>query len=282
MVRRDPRVLGQRQTRWTLGAIRERCARWLDIGSDSGLYRLLRRLGITYKRGRSYVHSPDPDYHEKRSYIADKRQEAARAGQETIFLYQDECTYYRQPTLAKGYEAQGSGVQPRAYLGHSGEATSRITGALDAHTGNVVYSQADKMGTDGLIRFYRKVCRAYSEADRVYLVQDNWPVHFHADLIGKLQKQRWPWPMRVPSNWPDVPTGPQVKDPMPIQLLCLPTYASWLNPIEKLWRWLKQEVIHLHRLAAEFDRLKGQVGAFLDRFAGGSKKLLRYTGLLPE
>ncbi|MBK9008807.1 MAG: transposase [Anaerolineae bacterium] len=26
--------------------------------------------------------------------------------------------------------------------------------------------------------------------------------------------------------------------------LLFPTYASWLNPIEKLWKWLKQEVLH--------------------------------------
>ena len=27
-----------------------------------------------------------------------------------------------------------------------------------------------------------------------------------------------------------------------IEPVWLPTYAPWLNPIEKLWRWLRQEV----------------------------------------
>jgi len=32
-----------------------------------------------------------------------------------------------------------------------------------------------------------------------------------------------------------------------ITLVYLPTYAPWLNPIEKLWRKAYQEVLHLHR-----------------------------------
>ncbi|MGB9722998.1 MAG: transposase [Chloroflexia bacterium] len=58
----------------------------------------------------------------------------------------------------------------------------------------------------------------------------------------------------------------------------LPTYASWLNPIEKRWRWLKQEVLHLHRWAHDLDQLRRQVWAFLDQFAEGSEALLHYVG----
>ena len=39
---------------------------------------------------------------------------------------------------------------------------------------------------------------------------------------------------------------------LPIQLVPLPTYASWCNPIEKLWRQLRQELLHLHRFADRF------------------------------
>jgi len=30
---------------------------------------------------------------------------------------------------------------------------------------------------------------------------------------------------------------------LPIQIVQLPTYASWTNPIEKLWRKLKAEMV---------------------------------------
>jgi len=50
--------------------------------------------------------------------------------------------------------------------------------------------------------------------------------------------------------------------------------------VEKLWRWLKQNVLHLHRLAHDLTELRRQVAAFLDQFALGSHALLRYVGLL--
>lgn len=66
-----------------------------------------------------------------------------------------------------------------------------------------------------------------------------------------------------------------------IQIRWLPTYAPWTNPIEKLWRRLKQTVLHHHHLADRWDDLKAAAQAFLDQFALGSFDLLHYVGLLP-
>jgi transposase len=60
----------------------------------------------------------------------------------------------------------------------------------------------------------------------------------------------------------------------------LPTYAPWLNPIEKLWRWLRQDMLKLHQRADDWRALRGRVRAFLEQFAGGSQRLLEYVGLL--
>jgi len=49
-----------------------------------------------------------------------------------------------------------------------------------------------------------------------------------------------------------------------------------------LWRWLRQEVLHLHSLANRLEQLRALVRAFLDRFQNGSDDLLRYVGLLSE
>ena len=36
----------------------------------------------------------------------------------------------------------------------------------------------------------------------------------------------------------------------------LPTYAPWLNPIEKVWRWLKQSVLYAHPWCDDFRELQ--------------------------
>lgn len=88
-------------TRWSLQRIGEHLP-WLRLDSDSGLHRLLRRLGISYKRGRESLYSPDPDYRAKAAY-AEACLHEARA-ERVVLLYQDEAAYYRQPTLARDDE----------------------------------------------------------------------------------------------------------------------------------------------------------------------------------
>jgi hypothetical protein len=46
-----------------------------------------------------------------------------------------------------------------------------------------------------------------------------------------------------------------------------------------LWRWLKQEVLHLHPFAGNRKKLKRGVRNFLERFAEDSDALLKYTGV---
>ena len=99
----------------------------------------------------------------------------------------------------------------------------------------------------------------------------------------------------MPGNWPNEPSskakrevekrkakGNAKDEKLPIKILQLPTYASWANPIEKLWRWVRQSIIHLHRLSDEWHRLKQHVVYFMLSFQKGSKQLLRYVGLLPD
>lgn len=69
---------------------------------------------------------------------------------------------------------------------------------------------------------------------------------------------------------------------LPIQLVTLPTYASWCNPIEKLWRRLRQKVLYVHRHADDLDGLRKLVMDFLTQFGSGSLSLLQYIGLAPD
>src|SRR5690348_6910600 len=68
VVRRDPHQLGESRSRWTLNTLLPHLD-WLEVQTSSGLWQVLDRLGIHYKRGRTYVHSPDPAYEEKLARI---------------------------------------------------------------------------------------------------------------------------------------------------------------------------------------------------------------------
>jgi transposase len=253
-VRREPPArAGHAVGRWRLVDLRGAVPALAGY-SLSGLSRLLKRLGIRLKRGRLRVHSPDPAYAAKKARV-ERALALARAHPGRVGLaYGDEASCHRQPTLADAWSPVGE--EPTAELSHRANTRHRVCGALDAVSGRVLRVERGRITVAALKAFLRAL-RAADPGRYLFLVWDNWPVHKHPEVLVEARAQR-------------------------IHILWLPTYAPWLNPIEKLWRWLKQEALHRHRLADDWEGLKRAAGAFLDRFAHGSDDLLRYVGLCPH
>ena len=248
----------------------------------SGVWRVLDRLKIGYKLSRDHTHSPDPHYWEKLREVQDRLEAAANSQGRVVLLFGDQLTFYRQPTQAKAWEAVGAEHQPLARRSLRSDTKARIGAVVNALTGQVTYLLASRCGVAELVKLYQAVRQAYPQAERIYLVLDNWPVHFHPDLLAALEPQETRWELRTPANWPVAAKASALRLKLPIQLLPLPTYASWANPQEKVWRHLRQAKLHLHGLAEEWEQLKERIREHLDQFKDGSAELLRYIGLTPD
>lgn len=229
---------------------------WLKPLSLSGRWQLLKRLKLSFKRALRYTYSPDPEFRSKRMAILRAFQEALGTPERVVCLFLDELTYYRNPSEACAYHPSGHS-QPRARQAARYNTQTRLVAVLNAENGQVLYLQRKMIGSEALGAFYRRIRQAYPQAEKIYLIQDNWPVHKVPDVLQALQTHG-------------------------LTPLFLPTYASWLNPIEKLWRWLRQALIHLHPWAVYLDTLRQKVREFLDQFRSGSLELLRYVGLLSD
>ena len=268
------------RSRWRLDDVLAACP-WLRLRTPQGLGRLLGRLGITSQRGRHYLHSPDPDYEAKVTAIAAARQRAAADPARHVLLSLDEVTIGRQPTLAAAWAARGD--QPRARRSYREDTLTRLLGALDAVSGRVHASRASRITVPRLVRLFQAVVAAYPHAATITVVLDNWPVHFHPGLLCALVPQTSPFPRYLPPSWPTAPHPTAVATwgglALPIQLLPLPTYASWANPIEKVWRKLRQNLGHLHPFADDLPRLRAELDAWLARYHRPAPDLLRYVGL---
>jgi len=281
LVRRDPRSCGCEQTRWSLEALRHSCA-WLRDLSLPGVHQLLDRLDVVWKRARFAIRSPDPHYTAKRADIAALLEMVRAQPGRLALVYLDEVSIERQPSLSSTH-AERAADQPRAKLSHTANTLTRVVGTLDALTAKVVYRRASKIRLATLVQFYQDLRAAYPDAERIYVVQDNWPIHMHPDVLVALEPQTTRWPFYRPRHWSSEPSAKAVAQwgqlQLPIQIVPLPTYASWCNPIEKLWRKLRQELTHLHQWADDLARLRAEIDRFLDQFADGSDALLRYVGL---
>ena len=248
---------GPPPSRWTLRGIRATFP-WLKDYTLSGVWRVLQRAKLHIRSARVQQYSPDPEYATKVAYLEQCLRDAAAHPEEVVLVFLDEMGYSRWPDAAPTWAAAAPAPPPRTQRGGKNNQQWRIIGALNALTGQVDYLDGYIVGRAKVIAFYQQLVRAYPKARRIYVVQDNWSIHTHPDVLAALAQL------------------PQITP------VWLPTYAPWLNPIEKLWRWLRGDVLKMHRLADAWVELRRRVNAFLAQFADGSQRLLHYVGLLGE
>ena len=244
-------------SRWTLGMLREHVS-WLEGYTLSGVWRLLSRCGVRLRSGRVQSYSPDAEYPQKVERLCQCLRQTATAPERNVLVFLDEMGYRRWPEAGRVWTQAAPVEVPVAGCGGKNNAQWRLIGALNAMTGQVCYLDGYIVGRAKVIEMYEHLAEVYQQAETIYVVQDNWSIHKHPQVMEALSELR-----RIQPVW-------------------LPTYAPWLNPIEKLWRWLRQEVLKMHALGGEWETLRERVNAFLDRFASGSDALLRYVGLQGE
>lgn len=265
LLHHSPLLLGLPRSRWWLDGLRQ-VVPWLARCSLAGVCKLLRRLGLRYKRGRRHLHSPDPAYDAKLRVLALARHLADWNPARYAFLYEDELTYYRRPTVARVYAPRGPHAA-RAEQGIGANRRGRIAGSLDAQTGLHVGWRRSHFGRWVLADYFHAVADAILAerpgVRRIFIALDNWPVHFHPELLAALADT-------------------------PIRLLPLPTYAPWTNPQEKVWRRLAEEVLYQHPFAdggagsdAAWAQMHTQVEDWLARVAHLGTPLLHAVGLYP-
>jgi transposase len=241
---------GPAPSRWTLRTMRA-SVDWLTDYTLSGVWRVLQNCGLGLRTACARLFSPDPDYASKVRRLRRCLRDAARHPDTVVALFLDEFGYQRWPEVAPMWGGE-TVVAPRA----GNNQQWRTIGALNALTGQVNYLDGYIVGRQQVSQFYGLLNRAYpKKVGLMYVIQDNWNIHTHPDVLHALEA----YP-RIQPVW-------------------LPTYAPWLNPIEKLWRWLRQDILKMHRWVEDWPQVKQRVRDFLDQFARGSAALLRYGGL---
>lgn len=277
IVRTSPDEHGYQRSRWSLEALRQQ-ADWLELETDAGMWQVLDRVGITYQRGQSFVRSPDEHFDEKCDYIERVRSRVAEED-EQVGLYLDELQYFQQPAIERGWGQQGEQPTVDRPATSKYEWSHHVLSAIDCQQGNLFWRHRDSFDRETFQQLYRDIAEAYPEAEHIWLIQDNLPVHFHIEVLELLESQKWPWDFPAPPTWPDPAEAAQRDGPLPIQLTPLPTYASWLNPVERFWRNLKRQVLYLQPNGCQPEQLVAEVDAYLNSQANSPDEVLSATGL---
>jgi hypothetical protein len=168
-------------------------------------------------------------------------------------LFEDEASFYRQPSVAPLFAPKGR-IQPRCHYSHRSNSAVRAAVVLDAVGGRTAHEMRSHFTAAAVASFVKKVSAWADWAEQIFWVMDNWPVHSH-EKVDKAM----------------------AADPR-MRTLWLPTYAPWLNPSEKVWKWVRQKRCHMHTLSGSLPELRKLIDLTLDDAAAHPEDIRVYTG----
>jgi hypothetical protein len=251
---RSPLLYNLPRSRWSLALLKKAIA-WLADKSLSCISQLLKRMHVSYKRGRRALHSPDLLYDVKLARIRAAYHQMQEHPTRVVLLYLDEHLVGRYPTVARCYSSTGApGMQARQYAGYN--SMLRIVGCLDAGSGAVIAKRYGSVTVDNFLTFLQMVEAQYRDAEVIYIALDNWSVHVNERVLPALQARQ-----------------------SKIQLLFQPTYAPWTNPMEKVWLRFNEDVSHMHPHWHKWQPWRLRIDDWIAGVRPASQAMLQATGV---
>jgi len=208
----DPTEEGENATRWTTGRIAEHLERELDVDVHPETVRdALDRLEYSWTRPRRELPPTDPEAYRKRlSAIVEA---VAEADKETSVLVEDETILKRFPPLRRMWQPVGD---QRAVLVPEENDDFTLYGSLDLTSGHTYIEAFEKGRSDYTIEYLESLLE--ETAGKVLLIWDQATWHTSGQV----------------SEWLDGTDR--------IETYLLPVRSPEANPMEDLWRELKEQV----------------------------------------
>lgn len=218
-----PEACGYRSGRWTSALIQDFIFRqWGKEYAIKYIPELLKSLGLSHKKMELFSHRADQRIQATwlikvwPELLQKARQEGA------VILYEDESTFRMWSRNAYSWGEKGEQLKGSVFMNN---VLQKVFGALELNTGRFIFKQAKSLKASEFVDFLKYLLSHYSQ--KIYLVVDNGSSHKGKKVSDFLSKYTR------------------------IELVRLPTYSPHLNPIEKLWKQIKQERLHNRFFASE-------------------------------
>ena len=234
---KTPRDFGFLRSRWSCALLvlllREREG---VTASRETVRRWLHRGHLVYRRPRPIL---KPDEEERQVKLAELRKLLEDLPEDETVVWQDEVEVHTNPKIGrmwmpKGHQAkvETPGTNPKRHL----------SGSIPWRTGQVFVTEgAPKQGRTGalFLKHLDELRRRLRRYKKVHVICDNASGHTSLEVIQYL----WKWEGRI-------------------EVHLLPAYSPDLNPIERVWWHLHENITRNHR-CKDLEELLDQVFAWL-------------------
>jgi transposase len=191
----------------------------------------LQRYGFSYKKPALVPGKANEQ--QQREWLAqyEKLKQDLPADETICFMDGVHPTHNVQP--AYGWIKKGVRKEIPA---NTGRARINLSGVVDVITHKVLVQEDDMLNAEATIRFFRKLEDAYPTKSKIHLFCDNARYYRNKSVTEHLKTSR-------------------------IRLHFLPPYSPNLNPIERLWKWMKECVLY-NTYYEDFEDFKSAIFGF--------------------
>jgi transposase len=215
---------------------------------------LLKNLGFSYQKAACV--SDHLDEGKRQAWRTTTWPQLLRHAKErqALLLFGDEASFPQWGTLTYTWARRGQ--QPTVKT--SGKRKGyKVFGLIDYFTGRLFYQgQEGRLNSAAYIAFLTRVLEQTTQS--IMLIQDGARYHTSAETQAFFTRQA-----------------------ARLQVVQLPTYSPDYNPIEKLWKKIKQQETHLHYFPT-FEALTDKVEQALLTFANIPEEILALCSLPTE
>jgi transposase len=233
---------------WTLKKLMWWVASQLgETVSRSTLHRILKTAGLSWKKCKKLLAKADP---EKRAAFVEQFQTLFQrmCRSEIRIIYVDESHFHQDLDLGYTWAPVGERVWRES---NSPPMSARINwyGAYDFSQGQAFIWHEGRCNSEHTVQFLRRLVDQLDSECPLVIIWDGAP--WHRSQVARSQA-----------------------DELGIELVQLPAYSPDLNPIEGLWKWMREEVTQ-HFCHQSLNDLFTDCLAFVERINSDPDAMVR-------
>jgi len=145
-------------------------------------------------------------------------------------LFQDEFSLSNSATI--GYKWSKKGLQPKIKCRQRGRERRTAMGSYNFETGQITVGFHQKGNYQSFKKHLKKVLYTYRNHSKIIVVVDN--VRFHHARLLKI------WLKKKPQ----------------LEIVYLPPYSPNLNPIERVWWYMRKKITHNRYVKSMKERIR--------------------------
>jgi len=208
-----------------------------------GLTHWLKRNGFSYKKPKLVPGKADRARQEE--WIAEYNKLKVALPEDETVCFMDGVHPSHNVQLGYGWIRKGT---DKLVPSNTGRSRINLTGAIDILSHDLLVQEDTMLNAEATIRFFQKLEKSQPAKSKIHVFCDNARYYRNKSVTAYLKTSK-------------------------IDLHFLPPYSPNLNPIERLWKWMKEVVIYNTYYEDFFDFRSAILGFFqaLSSLDPGSK-----------